>query len=488
MNPKSRSELQRKLSLNAVPRPPAGLAERIKADIPKYLEADPDRERFAPSFAFNMRIAASILLVVTSVALTVFLVSPETEKSMTADTATAVFAPAPRGLPRAAAAPTEEVRLEISQEAGLPEIPPQIAMSTPPPPPVATRSREQDNVVATEAARADSIDERKFAGEVAGAVAAPQQVAEFAPVVPPPPPPAYDSAAAAPAAVPEPAPAPAPAPVRTAHEESVTVTAEAPRLSIMQAGAAKMSTVRKDEVFGISIDPSAFQRIRETLENGQRPASSSVDVEALVNYFAAAAASSPRRGMNLEVEASPAAIEADGDHAILRFTLDAAKPDAIPSGSVPPIAADARIEIEFDDDVVKRAHRVGGSSSLPSEPVLFSGTSVTGLYALEMHPNLKATQTVATVRLHYKSIPEGRKHTITRKVRASDLPRNWSNASRRHRLASLGALWGETLKGTGTGGAVAVAQRAEELATQKPDDRLARDLAAAANASSGGGR
>ena len=33
MNAKRRAELQRKLTLNAVPRPPAGLAERIKADI-----------------------------------------------------------------------------------------------------------------------------------------------------------------------------------------------------------------------------------------------------------------------------------------------------------------------------------------------------------------------------------------------------------------------------------------------------------------------
>ena len=63
MNSKQRAELQRKLTLKAVPRPPAGLAERIKSDIPKYLQAEPDRFS-GRSLAFNLRIAASILLVV----------------------------------------------------------------------------------------------------------------------------------------------------------------------------------------------------------------------------------------------------------------------------------------------------------------------------------------------------------------------------------------------------------------------------------------
>jgi hypothetical protein len=58
--------------------------------------------------------------------------------------------------------------------------------------------------------------------------------------------------------------------------------------------------------------------------------------------------------------------------------------------------------------------------------------------------------------------------------------KTWISASHRHRLASLGAVWGETLKGMA--GANDVARRAEELASQAPEDAKARELADVANA------
>jgi len=88
------------------------------------------------------------------------------------------------------------------------------------------------------------------------------------------------------------------------------------------------------------------------------------------------------------------------------------------------------------------------------------------------------------VRLHYF---DGKKpQTLAETVHGRDLATSWQRASRRHRLASLGALWGESLKTTTGGGDVA--RRAEELATQAPDDVRARELARAANASAAGGR
>ena len=59
MNSKRRAELQRKLSMGAVPHPPAGLSDRIKADIPQYLQMEAERARFSGSVAFSMRVAAS---------------------------------------------------------------------------------------------------------------------------------------------------------------------------------------------------------------------------------------------------------------------------------------------------------------------------------------------------------------------------------------------------------------------------------------------
>lgn len=77
MTANRRAELQRKLAMTPVPQPPAGLAERIKSDIPKELMVDADRERrrLRSAVAFNVRVAASIILLVSSVYLALNLVS-----------------------------------------------------------------------------------------------------------------------------------------------------------------------------------------------------------------------------------------------------------------------------------------------------------------------------------------------------------------------------------------------------------------------------
>ncbi len=67
MNANRKADLQRKLTLVPVPKPPAGLAERIKTEIPKHLRfsAERERERLSKSVAFNIRVAASILILIS---------------------------------------------------------------------------------------------------------------------------------------------------------------------------------------------------------------------------------------------------------------------------------------------------------------------------------------------------------------------------------------------------------------------------------------
>jgi hypothetical protein len=112
--------------------------------------------------------------------------------------------------------------------------------------------------------------------------------------------------------------------------------------------------------------------------------------------------------------------------------------------------------------------------------------SVTGLYALNLKSGLRARDTVATIRLRYRSVSDGKQRTITRVVYGSEFAKQWANASRRHRLASLGALWGESLRSTR--GGTEVAKRAQELATQEPKDERAQELAAVTRESGGGTR
>ncbi|HEX6086599.1 MAG TPA: hypothetical protein VF266_18865 [Thermoanaerobaculia bacterium] len=444
--------------MKAVPRPPAGLAERIKADIPKYLEAETPRGRFSRSATVFMRIAASILLVVTTLAVTVvFVNAPREEKA--ASIAPGPFAPAPRALPQPATASRapEEVRFEVAEQDTAVELPPQIALATPPPP-VAAQRREravETAPVSAESSVQHSDEESGVAaGGVAGAVGRVANAEPQATV-------AQDMVAL------ESAPAPAAPPI---------VTEAAPAARALAAVESR-KTVAAPEVFGISVDPQNFHRIRATLESGGRPAASAVDVEAIVNYFAGPPARRPRRGVALDVELSPAAIEAEGDHAVLRFSIDTPAANA-------PAVANVRVEVVLNDKVVASHKRIGGPEPLPAESTLPNGTSVTGLYALVLRPNLNAAQLVATVRLRYTL--NGRATTITRHVHARDLPRTWQLASRRHRLASLGAVWGETLKGTAAN--FDIARRAAELATQDPKDAKARELAAAANASADGSR
>src|ERR1043165_5504585 len=69
MSPNRKADLQRKLAMAPIPKPPAGLAERIKSEIPQPLlvDARKERERLSRSIAFNLRVAASIILLVGSV-------------------------------------------------------------------------------------------------------------------------------------------------------------------------------------------------------------------------------------------------------------------------------------------------------------------------------------------------------------------------------------------------------------------------------------
>lgn len=497
MNSKRRAELQRKLTLNAVPRPPAGLAERIKNDIPNYLEAETAPAKFARSMNVYMRIAASVLLVVTSLAVAMVYITETREQELASSETPVIFAPQKRAVAMtdtmttaSAAARTEEVHLDIVEAS--PEIARLAAAGQIPPAKIEQEafrdeSKEQGRLEAD-----DAEDRIAEAGVAAGGViggaradvpAQPTSAAEFAP---------EPEVAAAPrepqVAYAEPAPAVAPPAAPMRQQSGVALGEErAADTRRMRAAAPSAKTMiadgldakkDKDSVFGISTSAEVFHNIRTALESGQRPAASDVNVEALVNYFAGRPDKKPRR-VNLEVEVSPAAIPADGDNAVLRFSIDT--PDAASA----PVLSNARIEVAINSAVVQRAHRMGDSDAFAGESILKNGTSVTGLYALALKPGLRSSQVIATVTLHY--VEGGKAKSDREELRGADLVKTWQRATRRHRLASLGALWGESLKNGAAGGAV-VARRAEELATQEPDDERARELARAASVSAAGGR
>jgi hypothetical protein len=514
-----RAQLQRKLSMRAVPHPPAGLLERIKADIPDRLQSESERTHFAASIALSMRVAASIILLITSAFVTLHLLEPSASRQITRSLTGRQAVPAvmpispKRGETTTAKGPEEIVHLEMSEEI------PQPRANV-----VATPERRDDGaeeIAPANLRQKDLSKDRDSVGTLAMVGGSPAT-----PPSPPPPSPEPSPSAPSPTMALPPARI-AEAPASSTENEPLVLTAEVggsatakktdegreakrsqaagfEAAAAQQAARARMSAssspVRyafadelkldaRRSLFGFSVDPQSFNRIRTSLENGGRPASSIVNVEALVNYFAGPPTRPPRRGIRLDVEASPALVNPNGDHAILRFTVDAATMNVEDDAPPPPIAEDLRLEIDFDPEAVASFRPVGnGSAPGPSvvavEPVLFYNATVTGLYVLDLHPPLRASQRIATVTLVYHSVGNDRERRIERVIHASDLSREWSRASRRHRLASLGALWGESLKGAASGSDVA--KRAEELAAQNPKDSRARELAHAASVSGGG--
>ena len=104
-----------------------------------------------------------------------------------------------------------------------------------------------------------------------------------------------------------------------------------------------------------------------------------------------------------------------------------------------------------------------------------SGEVVTGMLDVKLKPHVSPRTTVATLTLQYRSIEDGKRRTITRTVQARDLAQPWASSTRRHRVATLGAVWSQSLN---EGETISdLVRTAERLATEEPDDTRARELA-----------
>ena len=460
MTTKRKAELQRRLSMASVPKPPAGLADRLKSDIPDLLGTTRERERLSSSVAFNLRVAASIILLVSSAYLCVQLLSRADRNEAAPPMAAMAVRREPAKLQMeqqqapAVAAKTVQPQvqpLQADEQAPAVEVPKPVA---PPPAPAPPR---------------DAIAEER----------APQATA-------PPRNEPITITASAPALLTRAAPAPEPAPAypaAPAAESKVTGVQGGNAIGdfVSSARAADIAQTPHNEVFGISVDTHAFPTVKGAIERGERP--STVNVDALINYFAGPPERGAPREVNLEVEASPAPVSAGPRAFIIRTTIDTARQN-VPNGASPlPVATDADLAIELDGNAVISHRRAGGGDEVSGvESTLLKNVSVTAMFEVELRANLPWRQPIATVRLRYRSVATGKERTITRIVHASDVARPWTEASRRHRLATLGAMWSETLKNAP--GATDVARRAEELANQEPRDAKARELAMLATASS----
>lgn len=509
MNTKRKAELQRRLSMASVPTPPADLASRIKRDIPASIGAAP------PAWyrTTAMSIAASLVVVLACALLAVRILShaPEsrTYDAISMGKKAARDLAAPKNEPMAAAQPAA---------VNEPAAPAAVAPASPAP------IRAAEAAPATQFAP-ESTTQLKKQGPARSANE--EQALQTAAVPPPPAPPPAERPeskdlarreSAQPAAVAERV-------AQKTHPEFITITASAPAVTASTGSerALKPESGRKTlaveggveggiagglapeqrdmdakmtardaviavprygvthsiapSMFGISTDPEAMEIVRTAVKEGQEPAD--VDIEAIVNYFASKA-DEPPRTMTLQIEGSPPPVLATPRTRIVRITIDTPRSDANESSVA---ATDAFLSISFDPAAVIAHRLIGGTAQLtPSQRIVLKNTSVTALYEIQLRSGVRARQKVVTARLTYRDGSSGKLVGLPQTLQVRDIDRAWLDASYRHRLATLGAIWGESLKSARGDGEVA--RRAAELAQQDPQDHKAKELAELASASS----
>lgn len=150
MNPNRKKDLHRKLAMPPVPAPPAGLAERIKGDIPRQIRLDTEgeRRRFSQSLGVSLRVAASILILTIGAYAMLHVLSRSSEEK-----------------------PAEALRQEVKAPART-----RIAETTATPPPLATAAPPPAAKVAKKERREGGRKPQAATGQEAGAAVG--QIAE----------------------------------------------------------------------------------------------------------------------------------------------------------------------------------------------------------------------------------------------------------------------------------------------------------------------
>jgi hypothetical protein len=336
-----KADLQRKLTMAPVAKPPAGLANRIKRDIPQHFafQAETERTQLRKSAMFNLRIAASIILLVSSLYLALHLVSRNGANVDMRSMATLkdAAAPAPRvavALPNTPPAPGSA---RVQEHTDLPPLP------RVPPPSIAAQPRA---VRMAETKHEESIAMTTGASNYVADTQTTPQVAERIVVT-----------SAAPVVAPQAAEAPA-----------MTAEGGAPARERTLAKSSAMPESR-DAVAAAAPPVRNFIAVQQAISRGEAPRD--IDAYAFVQHFAA-----PERApADLRVELEASATPLDATKWLLRVSVDAPGKTSTP------------IDLTFGDAIA--VHRPFTGSVAANE---------TALYEIEFKPNAKTDDTIATVR------------------------------------------------------------------------------------------
>jgi hypothetical protein len=407
-----KADLQRKLAMSAVATPPDGLADRIKNEIPNDLRFAPEhaRKQMRQSVMFNLRIAASIVLLVSSLYFALHLFS-RAGSNTSAIATSQERAPAPVPMRQANVTlpntPPQPGSIHPQQTADLPTLPgapPSSIASAQPAMRLAEKKREEAvGMTAGAPAYADTVE--------APPPAVPEQIVVTS---------------AAPSLLPaEPSQPGSLASERANSDFAATAKTSAPQ-SIASSQAAGAIAPPPPPVASPRVRDARdaaparnFVAIEESIARGETPRNGDLDV--IVRHFAAP--ESAPSGIRVELEASAAPL--DATKRLLRVSVDA------------PASSGEEITLTFGDAI--ESHRVLTGALAPNE---------TALYEIEFTRTATPDQTIASVKAG----------GVTRTIRARDL-HSWNFASTRMKRASLAAAWARTLQSRSRADAIVVRAR-----------------------------
>lgn len=469
-------EIARELADGERFEPPAGLLEKIKAEIPAEVRTGAVvPQTVSPGFGPRNRwlIAASLVAAVGA-----GMVGLRTWESRQ-DESLKVEAPRP-------AAP---------QSAAAKAVPPPPAAVPPPPPPSLRADPAIGGAPAAEIApKPLPVPEPEMRRRD---LASTDFIAEKTqPLQPAPPmemPRSVDEPAAAPARAASP-PASKPAPREASKEVDGRVEAGVVGgiAAAAPAGVESQDRDRKQEsrpsprnlaslLQAVKKDTGSYAEARRALAEGRLPDPASVRVQEWLSGFDYGDPAPAREDFAIRAEGSPPPLPRGPEVRWLRFNIKAREVNA----------RDARVQVDFNPVVVAKHRWLGDESRGPAgersgdELVdvgqIGSGRDVTLLYEIELRKDAPHwEQPVATLYLRYQAPGRGNAGETIHRVGFQDFAPTWEQASPALRLTTLVAELAEILKGA-PGAKPAdlgsVARRIQELARQLPGNPKVAELA-----------
>jgi hypothetical protein len=273
---------------------------------------------------------------------------------------------------------------------------------------------------------------------------------------------------------------------------------EAPRPSAADRRAEPFVSQEQDRqstfVFDVSAD--SYRLGRRYLQEGRLPPPGTVRVQGWVNSFSYGDRAPERGDFSLRAEGAPTPFTSGERRRLLRFSLharEAARRDL--AGTPQPVARDAQVQVEFNPGAVAVYRLLGdaapgaagdrprGGSAGGEE--IGAGRQVTALYEVELRPDARPSQPLATLHLRYRSPETGRMEETERTLWGRDLAPSWDQAPPSLRLAAVVAELAEILRSTSPGTGASPKTKDAHVADVL---RRAREVAAAFSGTGEGAR